>query len=223
MSTAELEPPATESEIETLADLIERLGSIPLDRIRFHPAPGTATEKDVLARPNGVKRICELVEGVLVEKPMGYYESRLAAVLIHFIEQFLESSDLGIVLGADGTLRLAPGLVRIPDVAFISWRHFPKRRLPREPIPDLAPDLAVELLSASNTKREMDRKLREYFSAGVQRVWMIDPETQTCRVHRSPRDSTVLTIADSLDGGDELPGFVLPLKKLFERAGSKES
>src|SRR5262245_52069016 len=114
----------------TLAEMVERLGDIPLERILWDPLPGTATEKDVLVEPGGNKRLCELVDGVLVEKPMGYFESRLGAILIHLIEDFLEDHDLGIVLGADATLGLAPRLVRLPDVAFISWKHFPNRDLP---------------------------------------------------------------------------------------------
>src|SRR5437763_15034566 len=78
MSTATITRPA----IETLRDLVDRLGDIPLERIRFHPAPGTATEADVLARPDGVKRLCELVDGVLVEKAPDFYGSALSAVFI---------------------------------------------------------------------------------------------------------------------------------------------
>ncbi len=78
MATTAAPPPT----IRTLADLHERLGGIPLHRIRYHPAPGTDTEADVLVHPHGEKRLCELVDGVLVEKPMGYYESRWAAILI---------------------------------------------------------------------------------------------------------------------------------------------
>src|SRR5262245_23693491 len=112
-------PSVTTPPIETLADLLERLGGVPLERIRFHPFPGTATEEDVLMRPGGEKRLFELVDGVLVEKPMGYYESLLAALLIEFLAPFVRERDLGIVLGADATLHLAPGLVRLPDVCFI--------------------------------------------------------------------------------------------------------
>src|SRR5207248_1808023 len=91
---------------ETLADLHRLLGSIPLERIRCQPPPGTATEDDVLLRPNGEKRLFELVDGVLVEKAMGYYESRLATVLGYLLERFLEGRDLGVVSGADATMRL---------------------------------------------------------------------------------------------------------------------
>jgi len=77
------------------------LGWVPLDRIRCQPAPGTATEADVLVDPQGEKRLYELVDGVLVEKPRGYYESLLAALLIRFLGSFLDVHDLGMVLGAE--------------------------------------------------------------------------------------------------------------------------
>src|SRR5215468_1891250 len=68
---------------DNLAELVEQLGDIPLERIRMRPPPGTATEADVLAALEAPrKRICELIDGVLVEKPMGYTESILASYLI---------------------------------------------------------------------------------------------------------------------------------------------
>lgn len=173
---------ATATSRQTLADLLEELGSIPPSRVRRYPPPGLATERDVNARPDGVKRLCELIDGTLVEKPMGFVEARMASLIIHFIECFLESHDLGIVVGPDGTVRIAPGLVRVPDVSFISWQNFPDRRLPTEAVPDLVPDLAVEVLSESNTRQEMDRKLREYFAARVRLVWIVDPRTRSASV-----------------------------------------
>src|SRR5262245_12669182 len=102
-------PTTAKPPVGTLADLVKRLGSVPLERIPSSPAPGMATESDVLARVGGEKRLYELVDGVLVEKPMGYYESLVAAVLIGFLEAFRSEHDLGIILGEAGTLRLAPG------------------------------------------------------------------------------------------------------------------
>ncbi|MFI5379527.1 MAG: Uma2 family endonuclease [Tepidisphaerales bacterium] len=202
-----------------MADLLEELGSVPPSRVRMYPPPGLATERDVNARPDGVKRLCELVDGTLVEKPMGFVEARIAGLIIHFIECFLESHDLGIVVGPDGTVRIAPGLVRVPDVSFISWRNFPGRQLPTDAVPDLAPDLAVEVLSDSNTRQEMDRKLREYFEAGVRLVWIVDPRTRSAAVYHPTGAPLQLNYNDSLDGEDVLPGFTLHLKKLFDRAG----
>lgn len=145
----------------TAADMQEQLGGIPLDRIRMVPPPGTATEEDVVAVHARTGQLCELVDGILVEKVMGYRESRLAVVLGHFIETYLDARPLGSVAGADGMLRLFPGMVRIPDLSFIPWERFPERKLPRQPIPPIAPDLAVEVLSKGNTDREMQRKLHD--------------------------------------------------------------
>jgi Uma2 family endonuclease len=183
--------------------------------VRLQPSPGTATEADVVSVHDREKRLCELVDGVLVEKTMGYYESYIAATLIRLIGNFVAAHDLGIIAGADGMMRLAPGLVRIPDVSFVAWEKLPGRRLPRQPVPDLVPDLAVEVLSEGNTPREMARKLDEYFALGVRLVWLVNPVTETVEVYTSREQSMVLDTLATLDGGVVLPGFTLSLRTLF--------
>lgn len=202
----------------TVADMLRHLGGIPPQRIRMYPPPGTATEQDVLDAKARIGRICELIDGVLVEKTMGYYESLLAGILIHLLNGFLETHPLGVVLGEAGTLRILPNQVRIPDVSFIRWERFPNRQLPREPIPAVAPDLAVEVLSDANTEAEMRSKLDDYFRAGVQLVWCIDPRSRTATVHRSADQISVVREDEQLDGGSVLPGFKLLLGDLFRRA-----
>jgi Uma2 family endonuclease len=206
---------ATATAIETLADLLVQLGGIAPARVRFRPLPGTATEKDVLDVQAREGRLCELVDGVLVEKGMGFLESYLAGALIEILRGFVKPRHLGLVTAPDGMVRLAPGLVRIPDVAFVSWARLPGRRVPREPIPDLSPDLAVEVLSESNTADEMARKRREYFAAGVRLVWQVAPLTRTVEVYTAPEQVTVLHEEDTLEGGAVLPGFALPLREFF--------
>ena len=203
--------------IQTLADLLERLGDIPLQRVRFRPPPGTATESDVLEAEGRDNRLCELVDGTLVEKGMGYQESLIALAIGSLLREFVVPRNLGLVSGADGMVRLFPGLVRIPDVAFVSWDRIPDGRVPPEPIPELAPDLVVEVLSPSNTVKEMRRKRREYFEVGVRLVWSVDPADRTVAVDSAPETSVKLDEArdDVLDGGEVLPGFVLPLRTLF--------
>src|SRR5690606_19047662 len=110
---------------------------------------------------------------------MGYFESLVAMELVVILGGWLAKNKLGKVLGPDGTLRILHRQVRAADVAFLSWDRFPKHRLPKEPIPPLVPDLAVEVLSKGNTKREMERKLDDYFEAGVRLVWLIDPPTRS--------------------------------------------
>ena len=203
---------------DNFAELLKQLGDIPLERIRMRPPPGTATEKDVLtAEREPRKRLCELVDGVLVEKAMGTPEALLAAILSRLLGNHCEQKDLGLVLGADGMLRLFPGQVRIPDVSFISWEQLPDGQLPNEPIASVVPNLAVEVLSPSNTQAEMERKRRDYFVAGVELVWVIDPKTRTAKAYTSPEDVQRIGKAGSLDGGTVLPGFRLPLKELFGR------
>ncbi len=204
--------------VVTVAELLDSLGGIPAERVRLQPPPGTATESDVVAVQVQEDRLCELLDGTLVEKTMGYYESYIATTLSRLLGNFVAAHDLGIVAGADGMLRLAPGLVRIPDVSFVAWEKLPGRRLPRQAIPDLVPDLAVEVLSEGNTPREMARKLDEYFALGVQLVWLVNPRTETTEVYSSRQQSTTLDKFATLEGGTVRPGFTLPLTTLFPAA-----
>jgi Uma2 family endonuclease len=201
--------------LETVADLVEQLGGIPLQRIRMRPLPGTATEQDVLDVESRENRLCELVDGVLVEKAMGIRESILAIALGGYLRDFTRPRNLGLIAGEGGMMRLSSGLVRIPDVAFVSWDRLPGRRVPSAPIPHLAPDLAVEVLSQSNTEKEMDRKLREYFAAGVILVWFVDPRSRTVTVYTAVDQCVVLDETQTLDGGSVLPGFCLLVRELF--------
>ncbi len=210
--------PRTAPQFETMDDVLMSLGGISPKRVRWTPTPGTATEKDVIRLLHREKRKFELVDGTLVEKVMGMKESTVAAEIIHLIKShFDRTTDLGMVAGADGTVKFLKGLIRIPDVSFTRWDRLPGGVVPSEPIPNLAPDLAVEVLSKGNTKGEMERKLKEYFLAGVELVWFVDPDTRTVRVYTSPDDSTELATSDTLTGGDVLPGFKLKIAELFKR------
>ncbi len=204
----------------TAVDLVERFGAVPLHRIRHDPAPGLATEHNILEIRDREDRLYELIDGTLLEKTVGMYESYLAMLLGKLLGTYVTENELGIVLGADGMMRLAPGLIRIPDVSFISWQRLPGRKVPHDAIADLASDLTVEVISRSNTPKEMDRKLDDYFTAGVRLVWYV--------YHTPRREVHVFTAADSgvvldesqtLDGGEPLPGFSLPLESLFAEPG----
>jgi Uma2 family endonuclease len=213
MATALASPEASD---DTLADLLNRIGNVPLERIRRQPAPGTATEADVVAGLEAVdKRLYELVDGVLVEKVMSTKEGLLAGVILYFIWGFLRQNDLGLALPGDSAVRLRIGLVRIPDVSFISWDRLPKDELPDEAIASVIPDLGVEVISKSNTKKEMERKLEDYFRSGVRLVWFTYPNTQTARIYTSPTKFKRIDKDQDLTGGDVLPGFNLPLRELF--------
>ncbi len=201
----------------SLADLRKHLGGIPLKRIRLYPPPGMATEEDAILLRERDGPICEVIDGILVEKVMSSYESVLAGLILQWLNAFLEKHPLGVALAPDGMLRILPKRTRVPDVSFIRWERFPKRKLPRDRVFAVAPDLAIEILSLGNTPTEMDLKLKEYFRAGVSLVWLIDPERRTAKVYTSLDDFTAVRESGVLDGGEVLPGFRIKLKDLFSR------
>ncbi len=199
---------------DNLAEMIRQLG-VSARRIRAYPPPGQATEKDVIRIHDKTDRLYELVDGVLVEKVMSFPESALTCDLIKMLGNFLDDHPLGFLTAPDGAVRLMPGLVRLPDISFISWDQLPKRERPTDPIAGLAPALAVEVLSKGNTKREMDRKVREYFLCGVRLVWLVSLTSRSVRVFTAPDESTTLTEDQTLTGGAVLPGLALPLRRVF--------
>ncbi len=201
--------------VTTFADLLDRLGGVPPSRVLFPAFPRNATVQDVIDVHRKEGKWCELVEGVLVEKAVGYVQSALAGLLIGMLNAFVLPRNLGVVTGEAGMVELAADLVRIPDVAFTSWDRLPGLRYPAAPIPRLAPNLAVEVLSRSNTPGEMAVKRQDYFSAGVELVWEINPDSRTVAVYESTSQVATLSEADTLDGGTVLPGFTVRLRDLF--------
>jgi len=201
---------------DNLEEIIEALDNIPARRIRSNPPPGKATEKDWERLHEKGDRLFELVDGTLVEKTMGAGEAFLAAELIFQLRTFLQTHKLGALFAPDGAMKLLAGLIRMPDVAFVRWGRFPTPgKVPRVAVLDLAPDLAVEILSESNTRGEMERKRKEYFLAGVIRVWIVDPAARTVEVYSDPEAHATFQVTDTLTDEAVLPGFELPLAALF--------
>jgi Uma2 family endonuclease len=145
----------------TVADLYRRFGPILFARIRQNPPPGSGTVADVVRLNDHEDRLYELVDGILVEKTVGLEESLIALNIGTLLNVFVKPRGLGLVAGEGGMLQLDIDLVRIPDVSFISWDSVPGGELPDEAAPLLVPDLAVEVISRANTRKEMEEKLRE--------------------------------------------------------------
>jgi Uma2 family endonuclease len=198
-----------------LDELLRDLGGIHPRRVRMDPPPGTATLRDLVRLRKKDGRIYELVDRTLVAKPVAYTESNIALLIATALQNYLASNDLGMLTGEQGLMRLMPGLARGPDVAFVNWAQHPGRHAPREAVPAVYPDLAVEVLSRGNTRGEMARKRKEYFLAGTRLVWQVNPRTRTVEVYTAPDVFATLSESDSLDGGDVLPGFTLPVRAIF--------
>jgi Uma2 family endonuclease len=203
---------------ETCADVLHALGDVGPDRVRIHPVPGTATERDLLRLMSKTDRLFELVDGTLVEKAYNYADSGLTVDISYLLGKYLDEHDLGLMAGPDGTMRLRPGLVLAPDISYVSWEQLPDKLLPIEPFPDLFPELAVDVLSEGNTDGEMKRRREEYFRAGSRLVWFVRRQKRTIEVFKEPDQSTILTEKDTIDGGNVFPGLRIPLKAIFARS-----
>jgi Uma2 family endonuclease len=178
------------------------------------------TADELLTLPsfvNGSDRRYELIKGALKvmspTKPLhGVICARLAARLVGFVEEH----DLGEVFGAETgfLVEIDPDTVLGADAAFVSRERLATVETFEKFFP-FAPDLAVEVLSPSNTVQEIDEKIDFYFAAGARAVWVFNPKRRTAAVYRSPSDVRILGEHDTLEGGDVLPQFRLDLSKLF--------
>lgn len=157
----------------------------------------------------------ELIRGELIQMPpASHLHSLIAAWIVTLLNLHVRSHHLGHVTGADGGYVLSrnPDIVVAPDAAFVA-----ADRLPEE-IPtylELAPDLAVEVVSPSDRMYDVTDKVNLYLNAGTQLVWVVQPKLQSVTVHYPDCTTKTFTAAESLDGGDVLPGFQLSLAELF--------
>jgi Uma2 family endonuclease len=140
-----------------------------------------------------------------------------------FLHAFVRRTQPGsyIILGESGPVRTLALQVRMPDLCYVS-RERVRAAKSKSGILPVAPDLAVEILSPTNTRREMARKLAEYFQAGTRLVWYIDPIKRTVKAYTAVDKFVDLTLKDELDGLDVVPGFRLSLGELFDEAGPRE-
>lgn len=168
--------------------------------------------------PEYADRIVELVEGEIIEmsKPSGLH-GQITFLLSLKIGNFVVENGLGIVTAADTGFILERNpdggdTVRGLDIAFLSSANAPAV-LP-DHLVDVAPDLAVEIISPSNRVTDMHRKIRQLLAAGTALVWIVHPETRTVEAHTRSGAAT-LEEDDLLSGGDVLPGFEIPVREIF--------
>jgi Uma2 family endonuclease len=179
-------------------------------------AKPTVTAEELLRMPADGFRY-ELVRGELRKMaPAGYVHGRVAMNISAPLLQYVRAHNLGIVCAAETGFKLAtnPDTVRAPDVAFI-------RRERVAEVGDIegywpgAPDLAVEVISPSDTYGEVEEKVLEWLEAGVRMVVVVNPRRRVVTVYRSLTDIAILTEADALDGGDVVPGWTMPVRDIF--------
>lgn len=165
-----------------------------------------------IAQPENRERLFELIEGEIVEKVGSFTPSKIAGWIIYFLNAYLIKHPIGYVTVPDGSYRLSPVNAPMPDVAYIS-----KVSLPEEPEREVdgPPDLAVEVKSPNDSKREMRLKAEMYLSYGTKMVWLIFPDEQAVEVYVQNEDVILIGIDGTLDGRDVLPGFTLAVSEIF--------
>ncbi|OIN96432.1 MAG: Uma2 family endonuclease [Anaerolineae bacterium CG03_land_8_20_14_0_80_58_20] len=175
------------------------------------------TAEDLLRMPQESIR-SDLTRGELIRMtPAGARHGQIAGNFLIKLGAYVAGKRMGRVFAAETGFILSrdPDTVRGPDVAFVS-----RERIPPEGVPEgfwpMAPDLAIEVVSPGDTAAEVETKACDYLDAGTRLVWVVNPKTQRVTEYRSLSDIRMLTVNDTLDGADVIPGFSLPLKELFE-------
>jgi Uma2 family endonuclease len=157
-----------------------------------------------------------LIRGELIEMaPAGGAHGEIAAGIIGRLWAHVTENKLGRVYTSETGFVLArePDVVHGPDAAVVRSERVPARQ---RGFYEVAPDLTVEVMSPDDSYHYVHGKVMEYLEAGVRLVWVVDPERQTITVYQADRSGQILTIDDALDGGDVLPGFTVPVARIFE-------
>jgi Uma2 family endonuclease len=173
------------------------------------------TPEDLLALPDAVRY--ELVDGKLVERPMGFVSSFVGGRLFRLLDIYCDKHGLGWVLPADASYQCfpdAPSKVRKPDVSFIAAARLPAIEAPHGHA-RIAPDLAAEVISPNENFEEAIRKTGEYLDAGVRLLWLIDPASRTVLIFRPDGGGGILRGSGELSGEDVVPGFRCSLDEVF--------
>ncbi len=160
---------------------------------------------------------CELIYGeIVMMSPAGLPHGLVAMRIGRFVSEFVDQHGLGIVLAAETGFKIEsnPDLVRAPDVSFIRKQRL-TGGLPKGFFEGV-PDLAVEVVSPGDRKREVAEKVDMWLANGAAAVWVADPKPQTIVIRRVGQKPVTLTIRDEIRDEPLLAGFVLPLSKVFK-------
>jgi Uma2 family endonuclease len=184
--------------------------------VSFMSATRLMTADDLLQLPDDGLRH-ELVAGELIDMaPANALHSVIALELGARLRNYVQVHNQGAIFGADAGFLIArdPDTVRAPDVAFVTQERIARIGLPEQYFPG-PPDLAVEVISPSERRAEIDAKVADYLRAGTQMVWVVEPTTRSVTVHEPNSAPRRLSAADTLDAGLLIPGLALPVGEFF--------
>ncbi len=178
------------------------------------PVSTRVTAEEFLEMPESAGH--ELVDGEILEVPMGFDSSWMSGELHGLARDFVRSHRLGLVAPQETGIRVwpdDPDRVRKPDFLFLKAGRLPRGRLPAGWL-TVVPDCVAEVVSTNDRASELERKLGDYRRAGVPLIWVIYPEPLKAYVYRLDGSVTELGPDDALDGEDVIPGFSCPLSAL---------
>lgn len=174
------------------------------------------TAEELLRLPEDGFRY-ELVKGELRKmSPAGQKHGRIVMRVSTPLSTFVWENGLGEVFAAETGFKLSadPDTVRAPDVAFVRRERLAETEDVEGFFPG-APDLAVEVISPSDSYSAVEERVQDWLNAGTRMVIVVEPQTRLVKVYRSREDVTILTEKDTLSGGDVLPGWQLPVREIF--------
>ena len=177
----------------------------------------TITADELFRMPDDGFHRYKLVKGrLLTMSPAGGLHGLVSSRLHAAVFAHVDEHRLGVVVSADTGFKLEsdPDTVRAPDVAFVTRERIPPDGIP-EAFWQCAPDLAVDVLSPSDRRSDVNEKIAQYVRLGVKVVWFVEPSPRRVTVFRPDRPAQVLREANTLEGGELLPGFRYPLSRLF--------
>jgi Uma2 family endonuclease len=170
------------------------------------------TDEELMALPkDGYKR--ELLDGEIVMTPAGSEHGRQIMRFSYALAGYVYSHNIGELFDGQTGFRMSSGDLLCPGVSFVGTARLPQGR--HEGFFEGGPDLAIEFLSPSESKKHVDRKINLYFANQTRMVWLVDIRRRTVAVWRDAKSSRTLAEHDTLTGDDLLPGFSIPVQSFF--------
>ena len=174
---------------------------------------GSATIEDLLRMPRD-GRLYELVDGEIIVSPAGMRHGEVVVKILAVVATFLDKNPIGKAYSPDTGIALPDGNLRCPDVSVVLNQKLPGGESP-EGFGELVPDFVVEVLSPSDSLKEVGRKIGEFLECGVPLVWLADPKRKTVTAYRSLSETRQYTTEDTITAEPILPGFSCSVSKFF--------
>ena len=173
------------------------------------------TAAEFWAMPDDPGHRYELVDGELIDMDGAPRHARMTGRIFSLIDDHIERARLPLDTGVSGGFQMSPHTLRFPDVHVTTWERMGAYDEDAGGWPHFAPDVAIEVVSPSNTPAELDRKTAEYFANGARAVWIADPIPRTVTIRRPGMPDQIYRDDAILPGDPEIPGFACRVSQIF--------